>query len=211
MSTAPLHDSPPWAKPKPRPTWELVGLFPDQGQWAEDQYLSLPGSRLVELSDGNLEVLPMPTELHQAIVLFLWQTLDAFVRAGELGKVLVAPFSVRLWPGKFREPDVMFMRKENGHRRHQRFWDGADLVMEVLSEDDPNRDLVVKRNEYAQAGIPEYWIVDWRVGRITVLALSGTGSEARYEEHGAFERGARATSATLLGFGAEVDAALSGR
>ena len=39
-------------------------------------------------------------------------------------------------------------------------WTGADLVIEVVSPDDPDLDLVVKRQEYAQAGIPEYWIVD---------------------------------------------------
>jgi len=49
-------------------------------------------------------------------------------------------------------------------RRHNKYWEGADLVKEVVSgsEDDRQRDLVTKRREYAQAGIPEYWIKECR-------------------------------------------------
>ena len=46
------------------------------------------------------------------------------------------------------------------------------LVVEVIGEDDPERDLVTKRLEYAQAGIPEYWIVDPRTDTIDVLRLT---------------------------------------
>jgi Uma2 family endonuclease len=46
------------------------------------------------------------------------------------------------------------------------YWEGADLVMEVVSshDEDRRRDLVVKREEYARAGIAEYWIVDPELG-----------------------------------------------
>lgn len=49
------------------------------------------------------------------------------------------------------------------------------LVMEVVSggPQDRKRDLVIKRAEYAAAGIPEYWIVDPESRRITVLTLVG--------------------------------------
>jgi len=45
-------------------TYEVAELFPRQGEWTEEDYLSLPETnRLVELSDGKLVVLPMPTTL----------------------------------------------------------------------------------------------------------------------------------------------------
>ena len=78
---------------------------------------------------------------------------------------------------------------------------GADLVMEVVSED-RTRDLVEKRREYAQARIPEYWLVDRRDRRITVLRL-GRG---RYSVHSEYGIGDRATSALLKGFGVDVAA-----
>ncbi len=60
-----------------------------------------------------------------------------------------------------------------------------------LSPDDPQRDLVTKRSEYAQAGIPEYWIVNPTDGTITVLHLD----RERYAEHGRYTRGEVAHSA----------------
>lgn len=190
-----------------RPTWEIAYLFPSQGMWTEGEYLALSGNRLVELSDGNVEVLPMPTELHQMMVLFLYEMLAGWVRARGAGKVLVAPFKIRLWPGKMREPDVMFMGSANDHRRNNEFWEGADLVMEVVSDDDRRRDLETKRYEYAQAKIPEYWIVDPKKSQITVLKLVQEG----YEEHAVSGIGGRATSALLEGFEVDVQSVFSAK
>jgi hypothetical protein len=39
-------------------------LFPEQGQWTEGAYLALNTRRMIELSDGCLEVLPVPTIFH---------------------------------------------------------------------------------------------------------------------------------------------------
>lgn len=183
----------------PEPTWEIAQLFPAQGMWSEQEYLELKGNRLVEFSHGIVEVLTLPTAPHQLILLFLCNALRAFVKPAKLGKVLMASFRVRLWEGKFRQPDVMFMRAENVARTSREFWDGADLVMEVVSEDDRRRDLETKRFEYARAGIAEYWIVDPQYRRITILKLDGR----RYVVHGEFGDGVRATSALLPGF--EVD------
>lgn len=178
------------------PTWDVARLFPAQGQWSEEEYLALDTNKLVEFSHGQLEVLPMPTERHQEIVFFLAQMLALFVNARRLGKVLPAPLRIQLWPGKVREPDVVFMSAANAHRRSNRYWLGADLVMEVISPDDPQRDIVNKRREYAQAGIPEYWIVDPREEQLTVLTLDGE----RYAVHGLFGMNETATSALLDGF-----------
>src|SRR5262249_51528821 len=143
----------------------------------------------------------MPTMSHQLIAMFLCAQLFGVVGAGRLGTVLLAPFRVRLWPGKYREPDVVFMRGENESRCGESFWDGADLVMEVVSEDDRRRDLETKRTEYAQAGIPEYWVVDPQQETITVLCLESDS----YREHGVFPRGTRATSVLLPDFAVAVD------
>ncbi len=186
------------------PTWEIAYLFPNQGMWSETDYMALRPNRHVEFTDGVLEVLEMPTEAHQFIVEFLYQTLKAFAAARQLGKVLFAPLRVQIRLGKYREPDIVFMRAEHADRRSNEFWMGADLVMEVISDDRESRerDLEKKRDDYAEGGIPEYWIVDPVLERITVLALDGDA----YRRHGEFERGAQATSATLAGFSVEASA-----
>jgi len=182
------------------PTWDVARLFPNQGHWTEHEYLALNGNYLVEFSDGCLEVLPMPTTTHQLMVLWLYGKVLEFVTPQALGRVLVAPLRVRLWEGKYREPDVLFMLARHASRIHDLFWEGADLVMEVVSNDDRRRDLELKRLEYAQAGIPEYWIVDSQQSLITVLRLDGD----RYVVHGQFAHGTQATSVLLPGFSVDV-------
>jgi Uma2 family endonuclease len=184
------------------PTWEVAHLFPNQGAWSVADYLALDTNHLVELSDGRLEVLAMPTEQHQLIVAFLYDALKAFVVARRLGKVLFAPLRVQLREGKFREPDLVFLFEENAAKRGDDYWRGADLVVEVVSEADPDRDLVEKRKEYAQAGIPEYWIVDPRDSTITILGLEAGATEySKVETH---RSGDTASSRLVAGFRIDV-------
>ena len=181
----------------------LQQVAPRQGQWGQDDYLWLTDctSRLIELTDGQIERLPMPTDEHQSLVARLYEVLLVFVHARG-GKVLFAPLRLRIREGKFREPDLVLIRDADDPRRQQRFWLGADLVVEIVSPDRPERDLVDKRTDYAEARIPEYWIVDPRTETLTILALRG----AAYAQHGVFPRGARAESASLDGLTVDVGA-----
>jgi Uma2 family endonuclease len=189
----------------PEPVWEIAELYPNQGQWHEQEYLSLETNRLVEYDDGFVEVLPVPTDKHQAIVLFLSMIfVDLCRRLG--GTVRTAGIRIRLWERKYREPDLVYVSAEHEDWRHQRYWDGADLVVEIVSggAEDRERDLVIKRAEYAQASIPEYWIVDLETATLTVLRLDGDS----YAEHGVFGRGKTATSVLLEELSVSVDAVL---
>ncbi|HSV16286.1 MAG TPA: Uma2 family endonuclease [Tepidisphaeraceae bacterium] len=195
MSSASIKPHP--AMPTAEPAWDIARLFPNQGHWTVDEYLRLNGNYFVEFTNGYIEVLSMPTQFHQLIVRFIFRLLLAYVDRTQAGEPLFAPLRVRLAQGKYREPDIVFMLVANAHRRHNEFWEGADLVMEVVSDDDRRRDLELKRFEYARAGIPEYWIVDPQLRQITVLTLSGG---EQYTEHGIFPAGERATSVILPGF-----------
>lgn len=195
-------------------TWEIARFFPAQGQWTEDEYLSLEdhyGAHIrVELSEGRLEFLPVPTEPHQLIIQFLMNYLQAFAREHAPGVVLFSGIRVRLalrHEVKFREPDVVYMSAKHAARRHTEYWDGADLVMKVVSGDvkDRVRDWKTKPQEYAAAGIPEYWIVDPDKRVIRVLTLRGKS----YRRHGDFKAGNQATSVLLPGFAVAVDAVLA--
>lgn len=181
----------------------LRDALPPQGRWSDDEYLWLTDrcGRRVEFTDGRIEELPMPTDTHQSILQFLYRALFAWLRPRG-GVVMVSGLRLRLRPGKFREPDVVALRDRADARREDRYWLGADLVVEVVSPDDPARDLAVKRADYAEAGIPEYWIVDPRNETITVLALDG----GAYVPRGAFGRGETARSAAFDGFAAEASA-----
>ncbi len=66
----------------------LEEILPPQGRWSEDEYLVLTDhrNRLVEFTDGFLEILPMPTDKHQAILGFLYQAFLRLRRTLEVGK-----------------------------------------------------------------------------------------------------------------------------
>lgn len=189
-----------------QPTWDIALIYPRQGDWSVEEYLDLPTNRLVEYTDGRLEFLPMPIVLHQCILMYLLKALDTFA-GSKLGLVLPAGVVVQVGPGKFREPDVVFMRNEHRDRMGKKYWKGADLVMEVVSDDAKSRrrDLIDKRREYARAGIPEYWIVDPKKKQITVLRLEGK----KYAVHGTFKTGRTAQSHLLPGFTVDVAGAFA--
>jgi Uma2 family endonuclease len=187
------------------PEWNVALLFPARGEWTEEEYLALPDERRVELSDGCLEILPLPTEQHQLILAYLFRALDDWVRARKLGIVLTSGIPVRLWTGKMREPDVVYMAAGNAGRRKGKYWEGADLAVEIVNPGDPKRDLVIKHDEYARAGVSEYWIVDPLAVSVAVYRLEGDA----YALHGSFGPGEVATSVLLPGFSVDVRAMLS--
>ncbi len=78
----------------------------------------------------------------------------------------------------------------NDPRRQNRFWTGADLALEIVSPEKPERDLAQKRADYAEAGVSEYWIINPQDESVTVLRLDGM----QYIEAGVYRRGASASS-----------------
>lgn len=181
----------------------ILDRYPRQGEWTEEQYLELTDhiNQLIEFTDGYIEVLPMPTDNHQSILAYLFELFLAYLRPRG-GKVLFSPLRVRIRARKFREPDLVLVIDAKDPRRQNRYWQGADLALEVVSADKPERDLVEKRGDYAEAGIPEYWIVNPETESVTVLQLE----DSAYVEHRVFGRGTQATSALLPGFAVSVDA-----
>jgi len=190
----------PSAPPQEWKDW-LEEILPRQGEWSEEQYLVLTENktRLVEFTDGFLEPLPMPTDRHQCILQFLFLAFLHFLKPRG-GKVHFPPLRLRIRPGKFREPDLLLLLLASDPRRQNRFWTGADLALEIVSPEKPERDLVQKRVDYAEAQVPEYWIVNPQMETITVLRLEGSA----YVEAGQFRRGEAAASVLLPGFAVNV-------
>jgi Uma2 family endonuclease len=116
---------------RPDVSWEVAPLLPAQGEWSEDEYLWLTNRtrQLVEFSDGRIEVLPVPTDTHQAILGYLFRLLSAWLEQTG-GVVRVAGLRVRISRRRFREPDLVVLRDANDARRQNEYWHGADLVVE---------------------------------------------------------------------------------
>jgi Uma2 family endonuclease len=157
------------------PAWEIARLFPPQGHWSEGTYLSFTESlnQLVELVDGHIKVLDMPTKSHQKIVHYLLNLFLAFLAPHRLGDAVGTPYRVRLRGETYREPDITVYLREHLDRFGERYGEAADLVVEVVSDDPVSRtrDYEDKRRDYAAAGVSEYWIVDPAEQQILVLRL----------------------------------------
>jgi Uma2 family endonuclease len=184
--------------------WEVATLYPGKGEWSEEEYLKLTDHEnwRIEYTDGRLEFLPVTTEFHEAVTQFLFLALHHYVEQRKLGKVYSNGIRFRIRPGKLRLPDVIFLHRDHFHARHNRAWDGADLVMEVVSDSpaDRKRDYEEKLFDYAEAKVPEYWIIDPERKTVLVHQLFGD----RYTISGEYTPGQMAISVLLPEFGVDV-------
>jgi Uma2 family endonuclease len=128
---------------------------------AED-YQRLPEGAPYQLIEGELIMSPTPTNLHQDIVGNLFLKLQPFVLRNKLGKFVLSPMDVHLTEIDVFQPDLIFIRAENVHKRrpNDRIRFAPDLVVEILSPSTANYDYKRKKEIYCQSGVREYWIVD---------------------------------------------------
>ncbi|HXG19928.1 MAG TPA: Uma2 family endonuclease [Methylomirabilota bacterium] len=143
---------------------------------------------LAEWVDGQVMMTSPASEPHQTIVGFLVQVLGIYVIQRDLGRVLSAPFQMKLAPSRSgREPDLIFISKEHLSRLKHSYLDGpADLAVEVTSPESRLRDRGEKMAEYEMGGVQEYWIIDPEQRRTDYYVLAADG---RYERKRADAQG----------------------
>lgn len=132
-----------------------------------------------EWINGEVVVQMPPKTRHQLLTSFLIKLIGTFVDLFQLGVVLPSPFEMKLGPdGPAREPDILFVARENRDRLNDvRLMGAADLVVEVISDESVARDRGDKFYDYQDAGVREYWIIDPRPGkeRADFWVLNQTG------------------------------------
>lgn len=170
------------------------------------EYLRLASeTRIMEWVDEEIITYMPPLLKHQEISGFLFNLFSAFVSALKLGKVVPAPFEVKLWPdGPSREPDLLFVRNNKLEQLGEKRFNGApDFVVEIVSVSSVREDKVRKFEEYEQAGVAEYWIIDPRqrfeTAEFFQLDESGIYQPVEVDEDGVYQ------SYTLPGFWLNVD------
>jgi Uma2 family endonuclease len=165
-------------------------------QWLE----AAPESRMSEWVKGKVIDFMPPTERHQDLILWLGMLMTRFLRFKALGKVIIAPFEMKLVAiPSSREPDVLVVLENNRPRLDGKRLNGpADVAIEIISPDSVSRDRREKLEEYAAVGIPEYWLIDPRLGRFS-FKLYRLTAERSYEEIAPRPDG-KIESAVLSGF-----------
>nr|CTQ92336.1 protein of unknown function DUF820 [Kibdelosporangium sp. MJ126-NF4] len=128
---------------------------------AEWDALPEDNTRRYELAEGVMQVSPRPVHNHQwAISELLYQ-----LRSQLPAELHVLPeFELVVFgsdPPTVRVPDLLVFPAAVGKTNppHIKAVD-ALLAVEVISPGSRRRDRVTKLNEYAEAGIPDYWIID---------------------------------------------------
>jgi Uma2 family endonuclease len=149
-----------------------------------EEFSALPedDSARYELQEGVLIVTARPARPHQRAVLRLARRIEDRLPAG--WEVLV-DFTVVVderEPGTVRVPDLVITRIE-GNEQELRGGDVA-LAVEVVSPGSRKVDRLLKAYEYAEAGIPQYWIVDLEPPSVTVCTLGAEGYDRRPPESG---------------------------
>jgi Uma2 family endonuclease len=139
----------------------------------------------LELVEGVLSIVPKPVLLHQRSAMRLGSSLDEQL-PDDLTALLDIEIVIEEVPLTLRVPDVVVIRSTtaelNPPRVHAR---ELTLAVEILSDGTRRVDRMVKFAEYAEAGIPQYWIVDLDEP-ITLLAYVLV--DGSYELSGEFSR-----------------------
>ena len=165
------------------------------------EYLQLPDIdeyRWLELDDGELYFTPRPRRAHQflkdELVTHFKNHLNRFaIPTAEVYSELVIIISPE--SGRILIPDLsVFLRAPGDESDVSAAGRLPDIVVEVLSSD-RNRDLIRKRQLYAEAGIPEYWIFDPRNDTVLPLELR----DGEYVERAILGVGDVLTTALLPG------------
>jgi Uma2 family endonuclease len=150
--------------------------------WTYEEFARLPddGNRY-EVIAGDLYVTPAPGSIHQRVSVRLTTLFEIFCEEHGVGSVYDAPYDVILGDGNYLEPDLVFVRQDRSEIIKDHGVVGTpDLVAEILSGSTAHRDRGIKRQRYAEHGVPEYWVIDTDARLVEVYRL--TGGELRRVE-----------------------------
>jgi Uma2 family endonuclease len=146
----------------------------DRQDWTVDDLASLPEDLRFELIDGRLILSPSPLLFHQFCMLRLCFALEENCPEDV---AVSCDQSVRIDSSSAPRPDVVLVREAGADRALVLATDVL-LAVEVISPESSVRDRHDKLKLYADAGIPEYWIIDPRGERVTFTAFSLDGNGA---------------------------------
>ena len=142
-------------------------------------YLKWQFEERIELLKGRIFKMSAPNFAHQAIVGDIYYQLRNFLQKQSC-RVFVAPFDVRL-PKKLTDdnevytvlqPDVCVVCNKSKYD-FKGCIGAPDIVIEVLSPSNNEKELRNKYDIYEEAGVQEYWIVSPQDNTFFIYTLVG--------------------------------------
>ena len=151
------------------PILDISQLDLVHGNYSYADYLTWKFEQTVELIKGKIMPMAAPSRRHQAISWQLTLNIGNFF-AKHLCRAYAAPFDVRLYDRKKSEkanqdvftvvqPDICIIC--DLEKLDDKGCNGApDLVIEILSPGNSNKEMKIKKELYEESNISEYWIFD---------------------------------------------------
>ena len=151
------------APTSPTYRWELpdLALRSHDASWNRARWECLPadGNRY-EVINGVLYMATAPSSFHQWISRQIFLALLRQIDDVGIGLSFYAPIGVFMPGCDPVQPDLLVVRMEDlGIVRERRVFGVPALIVEILSPSNAETDTETKREAYARAGVPEYWIV----------------------------------------------------
>lgn len=160
------------------------------------EYLLSPyDGRRTEFVNGEILDMADASPLHVFITAFIQQLLNAHIKSQGRSLFCFGPAGIEIprtdAENNVRSPDKVVSDRAQWramkHLTKAVFAAGNPpvLAIEVASPGNTTRDTVDKRQEYALAGVPEYWIINPVDGYVLILALA----DGEYQDVGEYRGG----------------------
>ena len=122
--------------------------------------LTPPDDGHYELHNGKIIYMPSPTPTHQDACGNIFAEIRNFLKKKPIGRVYIAPLDTTFTINDTFQPDVLFISNEMlDFITYKRIVGAPDLVVEVLSEGNTNKEMSYKKHIYESSTVLEYWFV----------------------------------------------------
>ncbi len=137
---------------------------PEEKLITGEELAHMPDVELVELIEGRIAPMTPTGEAHGGYEGNFYSEMRDFVQTRQLGKVRVGEVGIyiRRNPDTIRAADVLYISNDRyAQKQSASFLDVApELVVEVLSPDDPWSAVTQKLRDYFAAGVQLIWVAD---------------------------------------------------
>lgn len=149
--------------------------------------LNLPEGVRVEVLDGRLIKMEIPTTVHQVIAGEIYRLCSNFIRSRKGDCVpFIAPVAVRLEYQEdgsdttIFEPDVLIVCDKDKIKGMKTVNGAPDFIVEVLSPSNRKYEMYDKLHKYRTSGVREYWVIDYEHNKIIKHFFENDGEIMMY-------------------------------
>lgn len=153
-----------------------------QGGYTLEDYYRIPEERRVELIDGVVYDMASPNYIHQMVSGEIFNRLSGYIRQNK-GTCIAgyAPLDVQLDcdDRTMLQPDILVVC-DRSKLRGGVIYGAPDFVAEIFSKSTRKKDMYLKLQKYASAGVREYWMIDPECQKVIVYDLEHEAFPAIY-------------------------------